>query len=206
MNIYFYICLLLAHISISSCSGSSESDMPKVNKKAFLDIKAGDNTLGRIEVGLFGKIVPKTVQNFYELCQLPQKGYKGTRFFQVLKDFIIMGGDITKNNGHGGYSIYGDTFEDENYKLKHYGAGWISLANWGKNMNKSIFCILLKPAPWLDEKYVVFAKVLKGMEVIKKIENVEISHGNAPLIDVIIDNCTVEEVDNPFSVSIENAE
>ncbi|KAK4882738.1 hypothetical protein RN001_006057 [Aquatica leii] len=205
MNIYFSICLLLAHISIISCSGNSESDLPKVNKKVFLDIKFGNVTWGRIEVGLFGQIVPKTVQNFYELCQRPEKGYKGTKFFRVVANFMIKGGDI-KYSGFRGDSIYGSTFEDENFKLKHYGAGWLSMANSGKNTNKSQFYITLIPTPWLDGKYVVFAKVLKGMEVVRKIEQVPIIYNYEPAVDVVIDNCTAEEVDKPFTVDVGDAE
>lgn len=170
---------------------------PPITHKVYFDIEQDGEALGRITIGLFGTVVPKTVENFRQLAlsKDPKFGYQDSIFHRVIPKFMIQGGDYETGKGFGGKSIYGNKFDDENFDLKHDRPYRLSMANAGKNTNGSQFFITTVVTSWLNNAHVVFGEVIDGFEVVDKIEGTKTAYGDKPVKEVKIAACGELPVD-----------
>jgi len=170
--------------------------LPERTHKVFLDVKieGQEDRGGRIILGLFGGIAPRAVENFRSLCACDKGNgkltgkplcYKGSHFHRIIPNFMIQGGDFTDNDGTGGESIYGGSFEDESFAVKHNRRFLLSMANSGRDTNRSQFFINTVKTQWLDGKHIVFGVVLGGEGIVKAIEE-QGTNGGRPKVTVTI--------------------
>lgn len=118
---------------------------------------------GEIHVDLNFRESPNTVANFIELAK--SGFYNGLVFHRVIPGFMVQGGD-PNGNGTGGP---GYTIPDEKNSLKHE-PGVISMANRGPGTGGSQFFITHVAQPHLDGKHTVFGRVIKGHDVVCRID------------------------------------
>ena len=148
-------------------------------------------TEGEIEIALNAKETPITANNFVYLAK--NNFYNGVIFHRVIKDFMIQGGDPTGTGmGDPGYK-----FEDELF-TGQYTRGTVAMANSGPNTNGSQFFIMHADVP-LPLDYVIFGKVVKGIEVVDKIASAQVvSNGfdpqpSKPVKPVVINSVEIIE-------------
>lgn len=168
--------------------------MPK-NPLVYLDVSIGSRTGGRVTFELFADITPRTAENFRGLCTgeygigkntKKRLSYEGCSIFRSVKGMMIQSGDFQFNNGDGGESVYGGTFNDEDFTRRHTQAGVLSMANKGRNSNGSQFFITLKRCPQLDGKHIAFGQVVEGMDVIRAISQVPTDLDSRPRVAITI--------------------
>ncbi|MEI6627027.1 MAG: peptidylprolyl isomerase [bacterium] len=143
---------------------------------------------GDITVKLYGADSPKTVYNFLKLASTGF--YNGTKFHRVIKDFMIQGGDpLSKEDsmknawGTGGPDY---KFADE-FNAHKLVQGSLAMANAGPNTNGSqFFIVTAESTPWLDGRHTNFGEVIKGLDIVMKIQAVTTEGADRPIKDVVV--------------------
>ncbi|GMH91746.1 hypothetical protein TrST_g1838 [Triparma strigata] len=160
------------------------SPLPPVS----LSFSIGGTPCGTLTFELFDSALPRTCDNFRQLCRT---SYPKTKVHRVIPNFMFQTGDFTNNNGTGGASIYGGKFGDEKFGvISHSAPGILSMANSGPNTNGSQFFVTFSPCVHLDTKHVSFGRLLSGFELLDKIKSIETDDRDCP---VMLETCRIEE-------------
>lgn len=169
------LCLVVLMSTISLTNAQEENAVSSSPVVVF------ETNQGNIELTLFPKDAPKTVENFVGLVK---KGYyNGLIFHRVIKNFMIQGGDPT-GTGRGGESLWGGKFEDEFSPNQQFDRkGLLAMANAGPNTNGSQFFITTVPTPWLNNRHTIFGEVTSGYDAVTKIEDCAKGPGDRPIED-----------------------
>jgi len=143
---------------------------------------------GNIVIDLFADKTPITVNNFVYLTR--ENFYTNTIFHRTIPGFMIQGGDPT-GTGRGGP---GYKFEDESFSGE-YSRGTIAMANAGPNTNGSQFFIMHQDTD-LPLNYVIFGKVIEGLDVVDAIATAPTNpggEGSTPVNPVKIESVEINE-------------
>jgi len=156
----------------------------------YMNISIGDDAAGKILIECFDNVCPKTVKNFVELVKGEHEvgKFAGTPFHRVVPRGWLQAGDIVTGKGDASKSIYGETFADETFNVKHDKMGIVGMVNSGPHTNGSQFYITLAPLPWMDGKAVGVGCVVDGMRVLRLLEKLELEN-ERPVVPVLIKEC-----------------
>ena len=149
-----------------------------------------DTSMGTIVISLDPINAPKTTNNFVFLAL--NHYYDGIIFHRIIKGFVCQGGD-PQGSGMGGP---GYRFEDELPKPGKYAIGSLAMANAGPNTNGSQFFIISGQSGCaLPPLYSLFGQVVKGLDVVEAMQNVDTDGRDRPKTDVVINSVTITVAD-----------
>lgn len=157
---------------------------PEVTHRVWFDISIPNVGIKRLNLDLYGKVCPKTVENFVTLSSSGK--YDGLIFHRVIPNFMIQG--LTdEHSQRAPDSIYGPRFDDENFTLKHF-PGCLSMANAGPNTNGGQFFVTVGETSWLNGRHTVFGGVASkdDLAVARMISEVKTNRMDRPLNAVTV--------------------
>jgi cyclophilin family peptidyl-prolyl cis-trans isomerase len=161
----FFIKILLFLFIITNQSMSEENLM-------ILKLKDGD-----VKIELFPEVAPNHVKRIKELADSGK--YDNVVFHRVIDGFMAQTGDVQFGNSESANfdlrraGMGGSDLPDLNQEFSNlpHDRGTLSMARSSDpNSANSQFFICFKPAPFLDNQYTVFGKVIEGMEFVDKIK------------------------------------
>mmetsp|Transcript_108621 Transcript_108621/g.324811 ORF Transcript_108621/g.324811 Transcript_108621/m.324811 type:complete len:546 (+) Transcript_108621:204-1841(+) len=167
-----------------------------VRKKKLKGYVRVVTSAGMLNLELHADIVPRTTDNFLRLCE--KEYYDNTAFHRLIRNFMIQGGDPT-GTGKGGESGFegGRAFKDEfDSRLMHQGPGVVSMANNGKNTNRSQFFVSLKSCQHLDNRHSIFGRVVGGLQLLDVFNDWETDEKDKPKKEIKL--IRTEVFKNPF--------
>jgi len=145
-------------------------------------------SMGTMTISLDSASAPQTVNSFVFLARYHY--YDGIIFHRIIKGFVCQGGDPT-GTGTGGP---GYRFADELPKAGRYEIGSLAMANAGPNTNGSQFFLISGPqGVRLPPQYALFGKVVKGLEIVEAMQQVDTDGKDRPKTDVVIQSVTISE-------------
>uniref|UniRef100_H3B569 Peptidyl-prolyl cis-trans isomerase n=1 Tax=Latimeria chalumnae TaxID=7897 RepID=H3B569_LATCH len=216
MKLLFAAALLAGTVIFLLFPGGSQADEkkkgPKVTVKVYFDVRIGDEDVGRIVIGLFGKTVPKTVENFVTLATGEKGfGYKNSKFHRVISDFMIQGGDFTRGDGTGGKCPRrsGKRLPTINLIETHLAIlrKQLHVSMQVINSRRTAFslCFFVHSVVFvlLSRLHCCVGDLPKKKDVVRKIEKTKTDGSDRPLKDVFIVDSGKIEVEKPFAIAKE---
>lgn len=155
-----------------------------------------ETSKGDIEIELFENEAPNAVANFITLVE---KGfYNGTPFHRVLPNFMAQGGDPTgTGTGGPGYTIPCECYQP-NHRIHFRGS--LSMAHAGRDTGGSQFFLVFRPTHHLDGKHTVFGRVIKGMDVLAKLQRIDPQEPSGVEPDKIVKAEVLRKRDHKYEV------
>ncbi|MFM8470825.1 MAG: peptidylprolyl isomerase, partial [Limisphaerales bacterium] len=196
MHKHILLCLIVSVLALGVASAPAQDKKetkPAAKEVAVLKFK----DFGDIVVEFFPDVAPETVKNFTKLAG--QKFYDGTQSHRLIPGFMIQLGDpLTKDPSKEAFWGTGDP----GYKIKAefndrpHDKGVLSMARSANpDSAGSQFFICFKRVAHLDRQYTVFGKVLKGMDVLDKLEAVPTAPRDRPTRPVVLESVKIVPAD-----------
>lgn len=163
-----------------------------ITDEYYFDISISSTPVGRLKIGVFGDVVPRSAANFRALVtctgvfESEKLCFRGDGFHRIVQNFVIQGGSKAT-----GRSIYGPTFKEEKLPnhhsfLQHGERGVVSWAEYP--IGSQFFILVVDEAKYLDANHVVFGIITDGFHVLDKILTAP-RRGEEPTGRIVIADC-----------------